>query len=43
MVGGLMLSQLMTLFTTPVIYSTFSEWFPSKLKTEAPPKQEMSR
>jgi len=27
MVGGLMLSQLMTLFTTPVIYLTFSEWF----------------
>jgi len=31
MVGGLMLSQLMTLFTTPVIYLTFSKWFPSKL------------
>jgi multidrug efflux pump len=30
MVGGLMLSQLMTLFTTPVIYLTFSKWFPSK-------------
>jgi multidrug efflux pump len=30
MVGGLMLSQMMTLFTTPVIYLTFSKWFPSK-------------
>jgi multidrug efflux pump len=27
MVGGLILSQLMTLFTTPVIYLTFSKWF----------------
>ena len=40
MVGGLMLSQLMTLFTTPVIYLTFSKWFPSKrsdLHTEQRP------
>jgi multidrug efflux pump len=32
MVGGLMLSQLMTLFTTPVIYLTFSQWFPSLMR-----------
>ena len=32
MVGGLMLSQLMTLFTTPVIYLTFSQWFSSDAK-----------
>ncbi len=32
MVGGLMFSQLMTLFTTPVIYLTFSKWFPSQPK-----------
>jgi multidrug efflux pump len=40
MVGGLMLSQLMTLFTTPVIYLTFSEWFPSKFKAKDPLTQE---
>ena len=32
MVGGLMLSQLMTLFTTPVIYLTFSQWFSADAK-----------
>jgi multidrug efflux pump len=42
MVGGLMLSQLMTLFTTPVIYLTFSEWFPSKFKARERRDQESS-
>jgi multidrug efflux pump len=42
MVGGLMLSQLMTLFTTPVIYLTFSEWFPSQFKARERQDQESS-
>ena len=33
MVGGLMFSQLMTLFTTPVIYLTFSSWFSTHSKS----------